>query len=286
MKPSAVVPLMYESWEYRPTDVDLQACRARGITVAGTNERHPDVDVFSFLGQMAVMQLHDAGIAVRGSRILLLCDNDFGPFIVQDLKNSGAEVTESCRLSADVTIARALDAVIVAMKPRRGTRSFTPADARLLSQKAPGAVSVQYWGDVDRAMLAAAGVRVWPAERAPLPVTWASFRPQWDRSRSSGCRQAGSRSARYWQRVSSDTSPGGPRFRPGTLRRCSAEDDRKIMDTVLLLGMGPTALSALESLAANFRVAGLFRDARSSPEGGDEVVERARARSQCRCFRI
>ena len=28
MKRSAVVPLMYESWEYRHTDVDLQACRA------------------------------------------------------------------------------------------------------------------------------------------------------------------------------------------------------------------------------------------------------------------
>lgn len=49
------------------------------------------------------------------------------------------------------------------------------------------------------------------------------------------------------------------------------------MDSVLLLGMGPTALSALESLAARFRVIGLFRDARSSPGGTDEVVERARA---------
>jgi methionyl-tRNA formyltransferase len=45
------------------------------------------------------------------------------------------------------------------------------------------------------------------------------------------------------------------------------------MDNVLLLGMGPTALSALESLAAKFRVAGL---ARSSPGGDDEVIERAR----------
>jgi methionyl-tRNA formyltransferase len=49
------------------------------------------------------------------------------------------------------------------------------------------------------------------------------------------------------------------------------------MESVLLLGMGPTALSALESLAARFRVAGLLRDARSSPQGDDEVVERARA---------
>ena len=28
MKPHSVVPLMYESWEYRSSDVDLEACRA------------------------------------------------------------------------------------------------------------------------------------------------------------------------------------------------------------------------------------------------------------------
>jgi methionyl-tRNA formyltransferase len=48
------------------------------------------------------------------------------------------------------------------------------------------------------------------------------------------------------------------------------------MATVLLLGIGPTALSALESLAAKFRVAGLIRDASSSP-ADDEVIERALA---------
>ncbi len=45
------------------------------------------------------------------------------------------------------------------------------------------------------------------------------------------------------------------------------------MDAVVLLGMGPTALSALESLAPKFRVAGLVR---SSSGGDDEVIERAR----------
>lgn len=162
MKPSSVVPLMYESWEYRRADVDLDACRARGIVVAGTNERHPDVDVFSFLGQMAVMQLHDAGIAVRGSHVLLLCDNDFGSFIAGDLKNAGAEVAESRQLTAD-SISPHCDAVIVALEPREEP-IFTADDAELLSRKAPGAVLVQYWGDTDRAALAAAGVPVWPAD--------------------------------------------------------------------------------------------------------------------------
>jgi methionyl-tRNA formyltransferase len=45
------------------------------------------------------------------------------------------------------------------------------------------------------------------------------------------------------------------------------------MGGILLLGMGPTALSALESLAVKFRVAALVR---SSPGDDDEVIERAR----------
>jgi hypothetical protein len=36
------------------------------------------------------------------------------------------------------------------------------AEAKLLSEKAPGTVLVQYWGDADRLALAAAGVPVWP----------------------------------------------------------------------------------------------------------------------------
>jgi hypothetical protein len=160
MKPSSVVPLMYESWEYRSSDVDLQACHARNIVVAGTNEQHPAVDVFSFLGQMAIMQLHEAGIAIRGSHILLLCDNAFAPFVLHDLKRAGADIIQACKLTADV-LSTYCDAVVLAMQPRE-TWTFTADDARLLSEKAPGAVLVQYWGDADRAALAAAGIPVWP----------------------------------------------------------------------------------------------------------------------------
>jgi methionyl-tRNA formyltransferase len=48
------------------------------------------------------------------------------------------------------------------------------------------------------------------------------------------------------------------------------------MDTVLLIGMGPTTLSALESLTVRFRVAGLVRATHSRPEGDDQAIERAR----------
>ena len=33
LKPSAVIPLMFETWEFRPADIDLEVCRERGLLV-------------------------------------------------------------------------------------------------------------------------------------------------------------------------------------------------------------------------------------------------------------
>ena len=171
LKPSAVIPLMYEAWEFRGADVDLGACRRRGIPVAGTSETHPAVDVFSYLGPMAVKQLHDAGLPVHGSDLLLLCDNQFAPFIASYLRASGARVTQAATLAgaglAESGPAGAPDAVILALRPA-GAPMLGAAGAALLAQHAPGTVLVQYWGDVDRAAAAAAGLPVWPPD-PPAP---------------------------------------------------------------------------------------------------------------------
>lgn len=166
MRPGCAVPLMYESWEYRPSDLDLQACRARGIAVAGTNEQHPDIDVFSYLGQMAIKQLHDAGIAVRGSRIVALCGNSFEPYIVRELRGNGATVVVTRELTADI-IGPHLDAVLVAVRPGNGP-ALTSDHSRLLCKESPDTVVVQYWGDVDRESFVAEGISIWP-EQAPQP---------------------------------------------------------------------------------------------------------------------
>ena len=85
--------------------------------MAGTNERHPAVDVFSFLGQMAVLQLHEAGIPVRGSRILVLCDNDFAPFIVRRPGHGGATIVTAVPRRPERDPA-GCDAVLLALQPR------------------------------------------------------------------------------------------------------------------------------------------------------------------------
>jgi hypothetical protein len=157
---------MYEAWELRPGDVDLDACRRHAIRVGGTNECHPAVDVFSYLAPMAMRLLGDAGISVHGSRLLLLCDNPFAAFIERGLADAGARVTTRRRFEARAVPARC-DAVMIAMRPGP-LPALSHLQALRIARSAPGAVVVQYWGDLNRAALAAAGVPVWPVE-PPLP---------------------------------------------------------------------------------------------------------------------
>jgi hypothetical protein len=84
-KKGVVIPLMYEAWEWRDADLDINFCKEKGIVVGATNERHPDVDVFNYLGDMALKMIFDAGLCPYKNSYILLCNNDFGPFIAKVL---------------------------------------------------------------------------------------------------------------------------------------------------------------------------------------------------------
>lgn len=167
LRTSAVVPLMYESWELaaRAADVDIVALAGRGIAFAGTNERHPHVDVFSYLGMMATFQLAEAGVAVYRSRIGLVCDNEFAPYIVRGLAGAGADVVVAATLQ-ELPATDRFDAVVVSRTPQ-DTDVLDATDAREVARRWPGAPVLQYWGDIDRAALADAGVGVWPTQAPP-----------------------------------------------------------------------------------------------------------------------
>jgi hypothetical protein len=81
-----VISMMYEAWEWRSADMDIEYIRSRGFRVGAINERHPDIDVFGYLGDMAVRQILDAGVCLYGNRFVLLCNNEFGPYIARVLK--------------------------------------------------------------------------------------------------------------------------------------------------------------------------------------------------------
>lgn len=86
------IPLMFESWEFRSEDLDLDCCKARGIRVAGTNERHPQVDVFGYLGDMVVRLIQDAKHTPYRNKFIIVSNNDFTPYLCQPLVHMSAGV--------------------------------------------------------------------------------------------------------------------------------------------------------------------------------------------------
>ncbi len=160
-----IIALMFETWEFRTSDIDLAAARERSIPIVGVNERHPAVDVFSYLGPLCVNMLHEAGVPVYGSRIALLCDNDFSSFIARSLIGLGADIRS---FSEVASLERGhWDAIVLALQPAAGPR-IDALGASHLARVAPNAIMVQLWGDADRAAIEATGVSVWPRQ-APAP---------------------------------------------------------------------------------------------------------------------
>jgi hypothetical protein len=72
MKASAVVPLMWETWELRDSDLDLAACRKRGIAVLGTDESAATHELYGYGGFLALKLLFELGLEGYKSRVILL----------------------------------------------------------------------------------------------------------------------------------------------------------------------------------------------------------------------
>jgi len=142
MRPGTCVPLMYELWEYRHSDVDIKMCLKKGINVVGTNERHPRLGIFGYLGFLAVKKMFERGLEVFGNRVYLISDNDFAGYIEGTLKKMGADVSSYPKPAKGV-----YDAVIFAHTPVLcgGTLKI---NYDIIPEKA--SLCLQIWGDVNR----------------------------------------------------------------------------------------------------------------------------------------
>ncbi|HEX8723387.1 MAG TPA: hypothetical protein VF736_22405 [Pyrinomonadaceae bacterium] len=72
MKPTAVVPLMWETWEFRDADLDLRACRERGVLVLGTDESRPPLSMYPYSGFAAMKLLFELGLEGYRTKTILL----------------------------------------------------------------------------------------------------------------------------------------------------------------------------------------------------------------------
>ncbi|WCB46378.1 hypothetical protein [Nitratidesulfovibrio vulgaris] len=115
LKEGAVICLMWEPWEFRPEDLDLAACHARGIPLLGTNERDPQLRTFRSVGLLAVKLLLEQGLEILGCHVALLGKGHFADEARTCLESLGAQVTVAdtpCALPCDDAGHAPLDAAI------------------------------------------------------------------------------------------------------------------------------------------------------------------------------
>lgn len=165
MKETVVVPLMCEAWELRPGDVDLAACKTKGIHVSGTNEDYPGLDIFTYSGWLCMKMLFDAQIEIHKSYILVVSTDKFGIVIENLLKRAGALVSRINTFrnlsKSDIT---GIDAIVIA--------DYTSTDMILgqngditaseLAAIVPDVSIIQYAGHIDVNRLKASGIFVYP----------------------------------------------------------------------------------------------------------------------------
>jgi hypothetical protein len=182
-KGSLVIPLMYEAWEWRDADMDIDYIRKRGFRIGATNERHPDVDVFNYLGDMAIKQIFDAGLCPYKNRFVLLCNNDFGPYMAKVIARNCERLAvidkdeNKNKYNLDnidwiggfpeINIPeeyRNAEAVIFTAYPfdQVWIGDKSPISMQQLKQQIDNPLVLRYAGDVDPAALKAEGIRYFP----------------------------------------------------------------------------------------------------------------------------
>ena len=184
-KDSVVIPLMYEAWEWRDADMDINYIRKRGFRIGATNERHPEVDVFNYLGDMALKQIFDAGLCPYKNKFVLLCNNDFGPYIAKVLarnceklaivdkdENRGKYPMENIEWVGGfpgITIPSSFadaEAVLFTAYPfdQPWIGKGLPLEVSELKKQMKDPLILRYAGDVDTTALDEAGIRYFPAQ--------------------------------------------------------------------------------------------------------------------------
>ena len=186
MKPTAAVSLMWEPWEFRREDIDIDACREKGILVMGTDEGHPSLDFRRYVGLLCVKLLFEAGIEVNGCKILVASSGRFAKAIGQVLSAAGAQTAIVSPRETDCDgvqfipssldgkecierLARS-DALVVAEHSHRDRLLAGSGSewAGRIARLNPSIRVVHLCGRLDRKPLTEAGISITPA-REPAP---------------------------------------------------------------------------------------------------------------------
>lgn len=169
----AAVSLMWEPWEFREGDIDRVALEVAGVPLIATNEAHPRVRTFAYLGPTIGRLLLEECVEIVGSRILLVGSDPFGEAVANWLADAGARVARAGLVdwAARVKEITDIDAlVVVEHREHRDLLAVAGASVALARLAELGAPVVRLCGVLDRHAVETAGGRLVPATDPPAGV--------------------------------------------------------------------------------------------------------------------
>jgi len=110
---SCVIPLMWEPWEYRKDELDLDFCLERGIKVYGTNESDEKLQTMRYIGFTVLSFLLNNKMTPFSVNVLLLGDKYFSPHIISVLENNGFHYVHCSNYDNSIDVSK-FDVVVIA----------------------------------------------------------------------------------------------------------------------------------------------------------------------------
>lgn len=87
-----VVAAMFEAWELRADDIDMDCANRLGIPVVTVNESHPLLGGIKYVGLLCLKMMHESGVEIADSRVALVGNDPFTRSVYSTLKPWAREI--------------------------------------------------------------------------------------------------------------------------------------------------------------------------------------------------
>ena len=161
-KPGLIIPLMYEEWEFRASEIDLEYCKINDIRVAGTWEGHPSINVFSYVGVLAIKMALNGGFEVKDNNIFIWSKDEFGLEAQKAFKDMKAnELTMSTNKAELKDKLPSLDFIFVCDYEEKQNLQKV-LDFEAIKKINPSCGIIHLYGEIDSNSLSKSGLHFYP----------------------------------------------------------------------------------------------------------------------------
>lgn len=109
-----VIPLMWEPWEYRKNELDLDACYEKGIKVYGTNESDPRLRTMDYIGYIVLYFLLKNKLSHFSANVLVIGCKKFVEPIVNCLNLNNYSYKKITNYDRKVENINEFNAIVIA----------------------------------------------------------------------------------------------------------------------------------------------------------------------------